>query len=125
MNFQASGLGGGSLMGLFGSYRHEQALEQEVTARTHKATTGLSDLIVQTANDTSLGLYRVQEHVHKKVPHIINDRQMLLQTRANIAIAVSDAAEIQDLLRGMDRIDSFAKCTEYINQIAKLQTRPS
>ncbi|KAH6562985.1 hypothetical protein BASA60_010902 [Batrachochytrium salamandrivorans] len=95
-------------MGLFGSYRHEQALEQEVTARTHKATTGLSDLIVQTANDTSLGLYR-----------------MLLQTRANIAIAVSDAAEIQDLLRGMDRIDSFAKCTEYINQIAKLQTHPS
>ena len=74
------------------------------------------------ANDTSLGIYRIQEHVHKKVPEIVNSRQSLLQTRSNIAIATKDAAEIRNLLRGMDRIDSFARCTEYINQIAALHS---
>ncbi|EGF83865.1 hypothetical protein BATDEDRAFT_21407 [Batrachochytrium dendrobatidis JAM81] len=73
MNFRTNG-SGGPLMGLFITKRHEQEMEQEVTTRVQKATTGLSDLVVQMANDTSLGIYRIQEHVHKKVPEIMQPR---------------------------------------------------
>ncbi|KAL2911442.1 hypothetical protein HK105_209093 [Polyrhizophydium stewartii] len=116
----ASTGGGAVLAGLFSGARGEQP-DADVAARARKSAASLSSAIVHLANDTSLGLYRIQEHVHKKVPQLVDDRQALLQMRPNLDIAASDAAEIQELLRGMDRIDSFARCLEYINQIAALQ----
>ncbi|KAI8899291.1 hypothetical protein BC833DRAFT_586306, partial [Globomyces pollinis-pini] len=46
--------------------RSQIVLETKDACRSTSAA--ISDLLVSVANDSSLGLYHIQDHVHKKVP---------------------------------------------------------
>ncbi|KAJ3295353.1 hypothetical protein HK104_002770 [Borealophlyctis nickersoniae] len=82
------------------------------------ATSDVSDLIIHLVNESSLGMYRIQEHVHKKVPQLVADKRDIRTLSSQLTRASSNLHDAHDIVQGMNRIDSFSRCTDYLNRIA-------
>ena len=53
--------------------------QMDVATLTYRATSGLNECLYLAANEPSLGLYRIQEHVQSSVPRVVEQRQNLQQ----------------------------------------------
>eukprot|EP00048_Salpingoeca_helianthica_P012082 m.174543 g.174543 ORF g.174543 m.174543 type:complete len:279 (+) comp15322_c1_seq5:3322-4158(+) len=66
-------------------------MDRELLTRAKKVTQGFSESLYVLANEPSLGLYRLQEHIHKSVPELVEKKKELLGLSERIQGAVHDA----------------------------------
>ncbi|KAJ3036677.1 hypothetical protein HDV00_002501, partial [Rhizophlyctis rosea] len=97
------------------------ALDANARDKVIKATTDLSDVLLHTLNEASLGMYRVQEHVHKKVPQLVADKHDLQTTSQSITRATSDLHDAHTVIRSWNSIDSFEKAMASLNRIKSVK----
>lgn len=65
-------------------------------------------------NDASLGLYRVYEHIQRKVPGIIADKHQLKETSVNVDTACSDIEDAGKLVADLEHLESFHRMASMI-----------
>lgn len=53
--------------------------QTDVSTLAYRTTSGLNECLFLAANEPSLGLYRIQEHVQNFVPKVVEQRQNLQQ----------------------------------------------
>lgn len=53
--------------------------QADVPTLSYRVTNGLNECIFLAANEPSLGLYRLQEHIQGEVPKVVESRQNLQQ----------------------------------------------
>ncbi|KAJ3141421.1 hypothetical protein HK101_003404 [Irineochytrium annulatum] len=97
----------------FGFLQSEPSLKE----RGRTAANDISDALVYLLNESSVGLYRVQEHVFKKVPLLVAEKMDLAAVEEQVALASSDLAEAQDLVAKMGRIQGFSKSIDRLNEL--------
>ena len=68
-------------------------------AAADKVATGLSECVHTVANEPSLGLYYVMEHIQRSVPAVVGIKRDLASQRERLEGADLDAAFAQEQLR--------------------------
>lgn len=56
-----------------------ESLQTDLSTRLYRVTNGFNEALYLTANEPSLGMYRLQEHVHATVPKVVEQKQSLQQ----------------------------------------------
>ncbi|KAJ3109849.1 hypothetical protein HDU97_000079 [Phlyctochytrium planicorne] len=106
----------------FGTLIRVNAKEDYSAENSFFATTDISDAILNVLNESSVGLYRVQEHVFKKVPQLVTEQKELEAVATQVELASSDLAEAQELVAKMGRIKGFSASDEWVEKMEFLRT---
>lgn len=55
------------------------SLQTDLSTRLYRVTNGFNEALYLVANEPSLGMYRIQEHIQATVPKIVEQKQALQQ----------------------------------------------
>ena len=58
-----------------------ESLQTDLSTRVYRVTSGFNEALYLVANEPSLGMYRLQEHIQTTVPKIVEQGQALQQVR--------------------------------------------
>ncbi|KAH7042480.1 hypothetical protein BKA57DRAFT_508722 [Linnemannia elongata] len=76
--------------------------------KARKMSIHMSETITGALNDTSLVFYRVNEHVHKKVPILVQEKKALVSIRKDVETANQDMEDARQTISSMQRITEFS-----------------
>ena len=82
-------------------------LEPDLSTRLLRVTTAFNDVLYSCANEPSLGMYRIQEHVTVTVPRLVEQRQQLKETCQRVEDACYDLEYDTKTLADMGKITQF------------------
>ncbi|KAF9133159.1 hypothetical protein BGX30_012401 [Mortierella sp. GBA39] len=68
----------------------------------------MSETITGALNDASLVFYRVNEHIHKKVPVLVQEKKALVSIRKDVETANQDMEDARQTISSMQRITEFS-----------------
>ncbi|KAI9193033.1 uncharacterized protein BJ171DRAFT_535080 [Polychytrium aggregatum] len=109
----------GSLPMLFGTARIDA--DSGLRDRADRAASELSEYSANLLNEPSMGLYRVQEHVHAKVPQLVQHKNDLTQLGKQVSLSNSDLDEAKEILNEMERIQSFENIIKMLREFGQKQ----
>lgn len=89
-------------------------VETDVSTRILRVSTGINEAIATAANEPSLGMFRLQEHVLNSVPKLVNERQ----TMEEICERVKGVNF--DMEYDMEAVQSMTKITTFKNVLSSL-----
>ena len=90
-------------------------VETDLQTRIYRVTSGINESITVAANEPSVGLFRLQEHVVSTVPKLVSERL----TMDDIAQRVQGANF--DIEYDTETVKSMAGITQFRNILADLQ----
>ncbi len=61
-------------------------LETDLATRVYRVASGVNDALYIAANEPSLGMYRIQEHVSLTVPKVVEQRQYLQEVCQQVGL---------------------------------------
>lgn len=67
-------------------------------------------------NDCSIGFYRISEHIHRKVPRIVETKKELTKYSKLVDVATSDIEDVRKSICDIERIESFYNMTKMIEK---------
>ena len=82
-------------------------LEPDLSTRMLRITTGFNDVLYSSANEPSLGLYRIQEHIAVSVPKLVEQQRQLRENCQRMEGACYDLEYNTRTLRDMAGITQF------------------
>ncbi|KAG0216167.1 hypothetical protein B0O80DRAFT_528660 [Mortierella sp. GBAus27b] len=82
--------------------------------RARKMSLHLSESITGVLNDSSLVLYRMNEHIHKKVPQLVEEKKALVSIRRNVETANQDLEDARHTISGMQRITELGAIEQLV-----------
>ncbi len=56
-----------------------ESLQTDLSTRMYRVTNGFNEALYLVANEPSLGMYRIQEHIQTAIPKVVEQKQTLLQ----------------------------------------------
>ncbi|CAG8596767.1 11036_t:CDS:2 [Paraglomus brasilianum] len=65
-------------------------------------------------NDTSLGLYRITDYIHKKLPQIVEEKKGMKTIANEVNIANSNARDSSGIVKSMQNIPSVDNISEML-----------
>lgn len=65
-------------------------------------------------NDCSLGFYRISDHIHRKVPRIVDTKRRLKKSNEKVQVAISDIEDVRKNICDIERIESFYNINKMI-----------
>ena len=83
-------------------------LEPDISTRLLRVTTAFNDVLYSCANEPSLGMYRIQEHVGVTVPKLVEQRRQLKETCQRVEDACYDLEYDAKTLTDMAKITQFS-----------------
>ncbi|KAL0077606.1 hypothetical protein F4703DRAFT_1797383 [Phycomyces blakesleeanus] len=90
--------------------------EQRVQERVSKVTEGVVNTLKLALNDCSLGLYRVSDHIHRRVPRIVQEKNNLTALANDVDTANLDISDVRKTVGDMERIESFHSMAKMIKK---------
>ncbi|KAG0206373.1 hypothetical protein BGX33_007458, partial [Mortierella sp. NVP41] len=75
--------------------------------KARKMSIHMSETIAGALNDSSLVFYRVNEHVHKKVPVLVQEKKALVNIRKDVETANQDMEDARQTISSLQRITEF------------------
>ncbi|KAI7891065.1 uncharacterized protein EV154DRAFT_538127 [Mucor mucedo] len=110
-----------SLSMLAGNVEDKKKIRQ--ADKLQQAMQGFSQILLMSLNDCSLGFYRISDHIHRKVPRIVETKRRLRQSSQKVQVAISDIEDVRKNVCDIERIEAFyninkmiAKSIEIINK---------
>ena len=82
-------------------------LEPDVSTRLLRVTNAFNDVLYSCANEPSLGMYRIQEHVTISVPRLVEQQQQLRESLRRVEGASYDLEYDSKTLVDMSAITQF------------------
>ncbi|KAI9014501.1 hypothetical protein CLU79DRAFT_721732 [Phycomyces nitens] len=99
--------------------------EQRVQDRVSKVSDGVVNTLKLAVNDCSLGLYRVSDHIHRRVPRIVQEKANLIALANDVDTANLDISDVRKTVADMERIESFNSMAKMVKQsMAILADKP-
>ncbi|KAI9470635.1 MAG: hypothetical protein EXX96DRAFT_364038 [Benjaminiella poitrasii] len=92
--------------------KEEKAIKKNINEFKH--------ILLLCLNDCSIGYYRITEHIHRKVPRIVETKKKIQQTNERVKTAVSDIEDIKKNLDDIERIESFYNMNKMIQKTLKI-----
>ncbi|KAI3645569.1 hypothetical protein MP228_008497 [Amoeboaphelidium protococcarum] len=94
-------------------------ISSDLYDKTVKASHSLTNTVKSYANDSSIGLYRVQEHIHKRTPTAVRERTKEKQFQQNeLDVAVATAQDnLNDLKALAGTIQQLEQMQQRLNNI--------
>ncbi|KAI7864965.1 hypothetical protein BDF14DRAFT_1883808 [Spinellus fusiger] len=87
----------------------------EKRGRLHERTLkGLSKTLKLSLNDCSLGLYRVSDHIHRRVPRLVQDTSRLTTLGHDLETAILDIVDVRRVVGDMEPTQSFYHMSKMI-----------
>lgn len=77
---------------------------------------GFSQILLLSLNDCSLGFYRISDHIHRKVPRIVETKKKIRQLTEKVQIAISDMEDVGKNVRDLEYIESFYNISKMIEK---------
>lgn len=68
--------------------------DRNLAVKVKKACNGMNETIHMIANDPSLGLYRVQQHVKKSLPKVVDANNELKESKDPLQVIFTDSLNI-------------------------------
>ena len=59
-----------------------ESLQTDLSTRVYRVANGFNEALYLTANEPSLGMYRLQEHIQLTIPKVVEQKQALAQVRS-------------------------------------------
>jgi hypothetical protein len=88
-------------------------IDSDSKTRVQKISKSTEDYLYRLANEPSLGLYHVQEHVHKCVPRLVDLQKELRKTRQQIDEVTYDIDYTLTTVQDLEGLPTF----QSINQL--------
>lgn len=98
-------------------------LETDLATRAYRVTSGFNEALYQAANEPSLGMYRIQEHVSLTVPKVVEQRQNLQETCQQVEGACYDLEYDTETLKAMRSITQFAGLKDKMMRAIELKVK--
>eukprot|EP00038_Savillea_parva_P009759 m.185669 g.185669 ORF g.185669 m.185669 type:complete len:328 (+) comp16521_c0_seq1:70-1053(+) len=105
-------------------------IDRESHGRVKKVTEGLTSSLQVLANEPSLGLYRMEEHVLKAVPELVKTNEEISKLTAIVQGACHDVEYALTTVQQMHQISSFQslqahteKAIEYQHKIRSMEKK--
>ncbi|KAI1298688.1 hypothetical protein EDD11_006758 [Mortierella claussenii] len=76
----------------------------------------MSESITGVLNDSSLVLYRVNEHIHKKVPQLVEEKKSLGLILKSVKTANQDLEDARQTLSGIQRISELGAIEDLVKR---------
>ncbi|KAG0362626.1 hypothetical protein BGZ54_008563 [Gamsiella multidivaricata] len=86
-------------------------------SKARKASVHLSESITNVLNDSSLVFYRVNEHIHKKVPQLVEEKKALAAIHKDVKTANQDLEDARQTISGMQRITELSSIEALIPRV--------
>ncbi len=75
-----------------------ESLQTDLSTRVYRITNSFNEGLYLTANEPSLGMYRLQEHIQLAIPKVVEQRQALAQVNKSVYLfTVSVGQSIQSM----------------------------
>eukprot|EP00040_Diaphanoeca_grandis_P030310 m.178993 g.178993 ORF g.178993 m.178993 type:complete len:320 (+) comp31954_c3_seq2:294-1253(+) len=87
--------------------------DKDTLNRIRKVTAGLSSTLHELANEPSLGLFRMQEHVRRTVPELVETKRSLKHITQTIQGTCHDIEYALNSVQAMHSITSLARLQAY------------
>ncbi|KAL1934391.1 hypothetical protein VTP01DRAFT_6573 [Rhizomucor pusillus] len=91
-----------------------QAKNAKVYENAQTTTHEFENTIKSSFNDASLGLHRVSEHIHRKVPQIAESKAGLRDIEQLVETANSDMLDARRVVEDLECIESFRSIAEMV-----------
>ncbi|KAK3808791.1 MAG: hypothetical protein J3Q66DRAFT_406076 [Benniella sp.] len=85
-------------------------------SKARKLSIHLSESITGVLNDSSLVFYRMNEHIHKKVPQFVEEKKALASIRRNVEAANQDLEDARHTISGLQRITELGTIEELLKR---------
>ena len=82
-------------------------LEPDPSTRMVRITSGFNDVLYSAANEPSLGMYRIQEHIALTVPRLVEQQKQLVENFQRVEGACYDLEYDTRTLKDMAGITQF------------------
>ncbi|KAF9359915.1 hypothetical protein BGX34_008073 [Mortierella sp. NVP85] len=89
--------------------------------KARKLSIHLSESITGVLNDSSLVFYRMNEHIHKKVPQFVEEKKALASIRRNVETANQDLEDARHTISGLQRITELGTIEELLKRSLALE----
>ncbi|KAF9960377.1 hypothetical protein BGZ70_008624 [Mortierella alpina] len=76
----------------------------------------MADSITSSLNDSSLVFYRVNEHIHKKVPLLVQEKKALVRIRKSVETANQDMEDARQTISSMQRISELSHIDDLVKR---------
>ena len=97
-----------------------KSMDPDLALRAERLTKCVSNVASQVANEPSLGLYRINEHVHVTVPKIRDQEKKLNVVHQRINGCTFDAEYDCDAVKSMKGIHQFESINEKLKKAMEL-----
>ena len=98
-----------------------KSMDPDLSFRAERLTKCISNVTCQVANEPSLGLYRINEHVHVTVPKIRDQEKKLNVAHQRIYGCIFDAEYDWDAVKSMKGIHQFESINEKLKKAIELK----
>ncbi|KAI8615621.1 hypothetical protein BC830DRAFT_283237 [Chytriomyces sp. MP71] len=85
--------------------------------RAGEVASAVSDALRNLVNESSVGLFRIQEHVFKKTAVIVADRKSTAQLNASVELALTDALEAKAICNQASRVHGLHASLDALRHI--------
>ncbi|KAI8972286.1 hypothetical protein BDB01DRAFT_810748 [Pilobolus umbonatus] len=82
--------------------------------KIQQAINGFSQSFLLSINDSSLGFYRISDHIQRKVPDMVDTRKRLNQLSKRIDTANTDIEDIRRDVSDIERLEAFLNIHQMI-----------
>ena len=98
-------------------------LETDLGTRVYRVVSGVNDVLYSIANEPSLGMYRIQEHVSSTVPKIVHKKIVMEDLSGRVEGVTFDVEYDVEVLSAMASITQFGSIKSEIEKAAQLKRR--
>ncbi|ORZ10918.1 hypothetical protein BCR41DRAFT_372088 [Lobosporangium transversale] len=87
----------------------KRTLKHTFSYLTQPVSLHMSESITSVLNDSSLVLYRVNEHIHKKVPQLVEEKRALASTCKSVETANQDLEDARQIISSMQWLTELSE----------------
>lgn len=96
-------------------------LDPETHYKVRKVTSKVNDSLQMLANEPSLGLYRIQEHIHRTTPALVEKKKELEANKKKVEGATYDMDYSMLAIESMGRIKQFTNISEALRSAVEMK----
>ena len=98
-------------------------MSANLATRTYRVVSGFNEALYLVANEPSLGMYRIQEHVAVNIPRVVEQKQMLKDTCQQMEGACFDVDYDTQAVKQMGSITQFSNIRDNVKRAIELKMK--
>ena len=107
----------------FGEQEEKKKRRQQ--ERIKQIAGGFNHILLLSLNDCSVGLYRVLDHIHRRIPKIVETKKKVRSSSQRVETAILDIEDVRKNVCELEQIESFFNISQMIEQSIASVKKPT